>query len=65
MVIGPDKMKIMTNNSERIEKEIKKNDKRLDEVKNFRIMESINSYEGPESSNLEILYRATLTPCTL
>ena len=54
MEIGPDKTKVMINNQNGFQKEIKIKGQRLEEVKNFKYLGAIISNEG---SKLEILSR--------
>ena len=54
MEIGPDKTKVMTNNPNDFQREIKIKGQRLKEVKNFKYLGAIISNEG---SNPEILFR--------
>ena len=56
MEINPDKTKVMTNNPNGFQKEIKIKGQRLEEVENFKYLGAINSNEG---SKPEILSRIT------
>ena len=58
MEIGPDKTKVMTNNPNGFQSEIKIKGQRLKEVENFKYLGAIISNEG---SKLEILSRITQT----
>ena len=46
MEISPDKTKVMTNNPNGFQREIKIKDQRLEEVKNFKYLGAIISNEG-------------------
>ena len=46
MEIGPDKTKVMTNNPNGFQREIKIKGQRLEEVENFKYLRAINSNEG-------------------
>ena len=46
MDIGPDKTKVMTNNSNDFQREIKIKGQRLEEVENFKYLGAITSNEG-------------------
>ena len=52
MEIGPDKTKVMTNNPNGLQREIKIKSQRLEEIENFKYLGAIISNEG---SNSEIL----------
>ena len=54
MEIGPDKTKVMINNPNGFQREIKIKAQRLEEVENFKYLGAIISYEGPKH---EILSR--------
>ena len=56
MEISPDKTKVMTNNPNGFQREIKIEGQRLEEVENFKYLGAINSNEG---SKPEILSRIT------
>ena len=58
MEIGPDKTKVMTNNPNGFQREIKKKRQRLEEVENFKYLGAIISKEG---SKPEILSRIAQT----
>ena len=58
MEIGPGKTKVMTNNPNGFQREIKIKSQRLEEVENFKYLGTIISNEG---SNPEILSRITQT----
>ena len=58
MDIGPDKTKVMTNNPNGFQREIKIKGQRLEEVKNFKYLGAIISNEG---SKPEILSRTAQT----
>ena len=62
MEIGPDKTKVMTNNPNGFQREIKIKDQRLEEVKNFKYLGAIISNEG---SKPEILSRIAQTTAAL
>ena len=62
MEIGPDKTKVMTNNPNGFQREIKIKDQRLEEVENFKYLGEILSNEG---SKPEILSRITQTTAAL
>ena len=62
MEIGPDKTKVMTNNHNGFQREIKINGQRLEEVENFKYLGAIISNEG---SKPEILSRIALTTAAL
>ena len=62
MEIGPDKKKVMTNNPNGFQREIKIKGQRLEEVENFKYLGSIVSNEG---SKLEILSRIAQTTAAL
>ena len=62
MEIGPDKTKVMTNNPNGFQREIKIKGQRLEEVENFKYLGAIISYER---SKLEILSRIAQTTATL
>ena len=49
MEIGPDKTKVMTNNSNGFHREIKIKGQRLEEVENFKYLGAINSNEGTKT----------------
>ena len=59
---GPDKTKVMTNNPNGFQREIKIKDKRLEEVENFKYLGAIISNEG---SKPEILSRIAQTTAAL
>ena len=60
--IGPDKTKVMTNNPNGFQREIKIKGQRLEEVENFKYLGAIISNEGSKS---EILSRIALTTAAL
>ena len=62
MEIGPDKTKVMTNNPNGFQREIKKKGQRLEEVENFKYLGAIISNEG---SKPEILSRIAQTTAAL
>ena len=62
MEIGPDKTKVMTNNSNGFQREIKIKRQRLEEVENFKYLGAIISNEG---SKPEILSRTAQTTAAL
>ena len=62
MEIGPDKTKVMTNNSNGFQREIKIKGQRLEEVENFKYLGAIISNEG---SKPEILSRIAQTTAAL
>ena len=62
MEIGPDKTKVMTNNPNGFQREIKIKCQRLEEVENFKYLGAIISNEG---SKLEILSRIVQTTAAL
>ena len=62
MEIGPDKTKVMTNNPNGFQREIKIKGQRLEEVENFKYLGAIISNEG---SKPEILSRITQTTAAL
>ena len=62
MEIGPDKTKVMTNNPNGFQKEIKLKGQRLEAVENFKYLGSIVSNEGPRP---EILSRIAQTTAAL
>ena len=62
MEIGPDKTKVMTNNPNGFQREIKIKGQRLEEVENFKYLEAIISNEG---SKPEILSRIAQTTAAL
>ena len=62
MEIGPDKTKVMTNNPNGFQREIKIKVQRLEEVENFKYLEAIISNEG---SKPEILSRIAQTTAAL
>ena len=62
MEIGPDKTKVMTNNPNGFQREIKIKGQRLEEVENFTYLGAIISNEG---SKLEILSRIAQTTAAL
>ena len=62
MEIGPDKTKVMTNNPNGFQREIKIKGQRLEEVKNFKYLGAIISNEG---SKPEILPRIAQTTAAL
>ena len=62
MEIGPDKTKVMTNNTNGFQRETKIKDQRLEEVENFKYLGEILSNEG---SKPEILSRITQTTAAL
>ena len=62
MEIGPDKTKVMTNNPNGFQREIKIKGQRLKEVENFKYLEAIISNEGSKS---EILSRIAQTTAAL
>ena len=62
MEIGPDKTKVMTNNPNGFQREIKIKDQRLEEVEKFKYLGAIVSNEG---SKLEILSRMAQTIAAL
>ena len=62
MEIGPDKTKVMTNNLNGFQREIKIKGQRLEEVENFIYLEAIISNEG---SKPEILSRIAQTTAAL
>ena len=59
MEIGPDKTKVMKNNPNGFQREIKLKGQRLEEVKNFKYLGAIISNEG---SQPKILSRIAQTP---
>ena len=62
MEISPDKTKVMTNNPNGFQREIKVNSQRLEEVENFKYLRAIISNEG---SKTEILSRIAQTTAAL
>ena len=62
MEIGPDKTKVMTNNPNGFQREIKIKGQRLEEVKNFKYLGAVISNEG---SKPEILSRIAQTTAAL
>ena len=62
MEIGPDKTKVMTNNPNGVQREIKIKGQRLEEVENFKYLGAINSNDG---SKPEILSRIVQTTAAL
>ena len=62
MEIGPDKTKVMTNNPNGFQREIKIKGQRLEEVENFKCLGAIISNEG---SKPEILFRIAQTTAAL
>ena len=58
MEIGPDKTKVMTNNPNSFQREIKIKGQRLEEVENFKYLWAIISNEG---SKPEVLSSIALT----
>ena len=62
MEIGPDKTKMMTNNPNGFQREIKITGQRLEEVKNFKYLGAVISNEG---SKPEILSRIAQTTAAL
>ena len=62
MEIGPDKTKVMTNNPNDSQREIKIKGQRLEEVENFKYLGAIISNEG---SKPEILSRIAQTTASL
>ena len=62
MEIGPDKTKVMTNNPNGFQREIRINGLRLEEVENFKYLGAIISNEG---SKPEILSRISQTTAAL
>ena len=62
MEIGPDKTKVMTNNLNGFQREIKINGQRLEEVENFKYLGAIISNEG---SKPKILSRIAQTTAAL
>ena len=62
MEIGPDKTKVMTNNPNGFQREIKINGQRLEEVENFKYLWAFISNEG---SKPEILSRIAQTTAAL
>ena len=62
MVIGPDKTKVMTNNPNGFQREIKIKGRRLEEVENFKYLGAIIS---SEESKPEILSRIAQTTAAL
>ena len=62
MEIGPDKTKVMTNNPNGFQREIKIKGQRLEEVENFKYLGAIISNEGSKS---EILFRIAQTTAAL
>ena len=62
MEIGPDKTKVMTNNPNGFQREIKIKDQRLEDVDNFKYLGAIISNEG---SKPEILSRIAHTTAAL
>ena len=62
MEIGPDKTKVMTNNPNGFQREIKIKGQRLEEVENFKYLGAVISNEG---SNPEILSRIAQTTAAL
>ena len=62
MEIGPDKTKVMPNNANGFQREIKIKDQRLEEMENFKYLGTIISKEG---SKPEILFRIALTTAVL
>ena len=62
MEIGPDKTKVMTNNANGFQREIKIKDQRLEEVENFKYLGAIISNKG---SKPEILFRIAQTTAAL
>ena len=59
--IGPDKTKVMTNNPNGFQREIKIKDQRLEEVENFKYLGAIISNDGSQTtaalSRLKIIWR--------
>ena len=62
MEIGPDKTKVMTNNPNGFQREIKIKGQSLEEVENFKYLGAIISNEGPKP---EILSRIAQTTAAL
>ena len=62
MEIGPDKTKVMTNNPNGFQREIKIKGQRLEEVENFKYLGAISSNEGLKP---EILSRRAQTTAAL
>ena len=59
MAIGPDKMKVMTNNPNGFQREIKIKAQRLEEVENFKYLGAIISNEGSKPEILSRVAQAT------
>ena len=59
MEIGPDKTKVMTNNPDGFQREIKIKGQRLEEVENFKYLGAIISNEGSKPEILSSIAQAT------
>ena len=59
MEIGPDKTKVMTNNANGFQREIKIKDQRLEEVENFKYLGAIISNEGSKPAILSRIAQTT------
>ena len=59
MEIGPDKTKVMTNNTNGFQREIKIKGQRLEVVENFKYLGAVISYEGSEPKILSRIAQAT------
>ena len=59
MEIGPDKTKVMTNNPNGFQREIKIKGQRLEEVENFKYLGAVISYEGSKPEILSRIAQAT------
>ena len=65
MEIGPDKTKVMTNNPDGFQREIKIKDQRLEEVENFKYLGTIISNEGSKPEILSRVAQTTAVPSRL
>ena len=59
MEIGPDKPKVMTNNPDGFQREIKIKGQRLEEVENFKYLGAIISNEGSKPEILSLIVQTT------
>ena len=59
MEVGPHKLKVMTNNPNGFQRDIKKKDLRLEEVENFQYLGAIMSNEGSKPESLSRIAQTT------